>query len=103
MERWIDFFTDAPLITLAALLASGAFVYFAICVEIARRFTRVHRHRVPPPSTPELDRATVHLTARDGRARIAAWYLEAAPRQAAARCATTLPNRSVEQGRCAAR
>ena len=83
MDRWIDFFADSPLLAAGALLASAALVYLAICVEIARRFTRVHRHRAPPPPTPELRRASVHLPARDGRARIAAWYLEAAPRQAA--------------------
>lgn len=69
-------------------LALGAFaLYAAVCAAIADRFTR--SRRVASSEAGSNDAAAglaadqVHFPARDGRARIEAWYLAAKPRRAA--------------------
>ena len=72
---------------IGACLALGAFALYAmVCAAIADRFTR--SRRVPSSdagsaATAELAADQVHFPARDGRARIEAWYLAAKPRRAA--------------------
>lgn len=78
-------FTDLelPLATLA-LFAVHALVYALACLWVADRFTR---QRPAPRSAnerhPELRQHAVQFPARDGGARIDAWYLPARPHQGA--------------------
>lgn len=74
---------DLPLATIALFVAT-TLAYLLVCTMLAWRFTRVQR--TPPQlqcMPPELSRQQVHFPARDGRARIDAWYLPAKPRQGA--------------------
>lgn len=79
----IDLPLDLPLATIT-LFAAAVLAYLLVCAMLAWRFTRVQRN--PPQlqeDLPELERQQVHFPARDGRARIDAWYLPAKPRQGA--------------------
>ncbi len=67
-----------------ATLALAGLCYVAVCSLVAHRFTR--SRRTPPQAQqrhPSLDDRQVHFPARDGRARIDAWYLAAKPRRGA--------------------
>lgn len=72
---------------IGACLALGAFALYAVaCAAIADRFTRSRRVALSDAgraAAAELAADQVHFPARDGRARIEAWYLAAKPRRAA--------------------
>ena len=74
----------APPLASLALFAVLGLAYALACTCIAHRFTRVRPdRRSPHQSHPQLEEHAVQFAARDGRARIDAWYLPAAPRQGA--------------------
>lgn len=58
--------------------------YALVCGAVANRWTRARR-RLPvvPPTHPDLARDQVEFMARDGKARLAAWYFPAMPRRGA--------------------
>lgn len=62
-------------IPLLSAFAGGAALYAAVCAIAAERFTRARRR---PPQPWQDTAAAVRFTARDGRARIEASYLEPA-------------------------
>lgn len=73
---------------IGAWLALGMFALYAlVCAAIAHRFTRSQRLVSSDAGSGEthagLAADQVHFRARDGRARIEAWYLPAKPRRAA--------------------
>ena len=73
---------------IGACLALGAFALYAVvCAAIADRFTRSRRLACADAGGDDhsagLAADQVHFPARDGRARIEAWYLAAKPRRAA--------------------
>lgn len=74
---------ELPWATLS-LVAMLGLAYLLVCSYIAHRFTHIRR-KLPQlqQAHPELDRQQVRFAARDGRARIDAWYLPAKPRQGA--------------------
>lgn len=67
--------------TLGAAVA--ALAYAALCAAVAHRFTRARRVAPCADQRAELDAHAVRFAARDGRARIEGWYLEAKPRRGA--------------------
>jgi len=68
----------------ATLAALAAALYVLVCALVAQRFTRARRKRPQlQRQHPVLDGLQVQFTARDGRARIDAWYLAAKPRRGA--------------------
>lgn len=70
--------------TLAFAALIVAAVYAGACAWTALRFTRARRHRPHGhPDHADLARDQVFFPARDGRACIAAWYLQGEPRGAA--------------------
>ncbi|MGC3984375.1 MAG: alpha/beta hydrolase [Pseudorhodoferax sp.] len=74
----------APPLASLVLFAVLGLAYALACTCIAHRFTRVRPdRRSPHQSHPQLREHAVQFAARDGRARIDAWYLPAEPRQGA--------------------
>ncbi|HVR53127.1 MAG TPA: hypothetical protein VMS38_25615, partial [Pseudorhodoferax sp.] len=81
-----------PLATLALFAVLGL-AYLLACACIAHCFTRMRpaRHPARKPRRPQASQTThpqlqehaVQFAARDGRARIDAWYLPAQPQQGA--------------------
>ncbi|WP_326541246.1 alpha/beta hydrolase [Pseudorhodoferax sp.] len=74
---------ELPWATLSLVAILGA-AYLLVSAFVAHRFTHIRR-KLPQlqQEHPELNRQQVHFAARDGRARIEAWYLPAKPRQGA--------------------
>lgn len=74
-------------VQISIYLALGAFALYAVaCAAIADRFTRCRRvaySEAGSANAAGLASDQVYFPARDGRARIAAWYLAAKPRRAA--------------------
>jgi dipeptidyl aminopeptidase/acylaminoacyl peptidase len=74
------------MIATTALIAAAAgaialTAYGAVCSAVAHRFTTPRRHSAGRPDG--LSAAPVNFVSRDGRARIDAWYLQAAPARGA--------------------
>ncbi len=75
---------NATLLTLALLSGAATVGYAGLCAYAAHRCTRARR-KLPAlhPDHADLAPAEVEFAARDGRARIAAWYLPGEPLGAA--------------------